>query len=200
MALSVAWIRREGVDLCEGQVLARCCIGEICADVPIGADVAPGVYPLEEAAKSPSLRICVEVLNRQKEKGLRRIEVCRQRESEKCAKKLAEQILLKYGGPILLVGFSDGVANTLLSFTNGAVADAEGRLHPYEFVDVTNPHNWVEKARVVVIAPGALQYVDIAELVKKAKELGKPVVMYGALSALYKDLGIEYFCPYGLKV
>jgi hypothetical protein len=168
--------------------------------VPIGADVTPGVYPLEEAAKSPSLKTCIEVLNRQKEKGLRRIEVCRQIESKKCAKKLAEQILLKYGGPILLVGFNNGVANILFSFTNGAVADAEGRPHPYEFIDITNPHNWVEKARVVVIVPGALQYVDIAELVKKAKELGKPVVMYGALSALYKDLGIEYFCPYGLKV
>jgi len=24
--------------------------------------------------------------------------------------------------------------------------------------------------------------------------------MYGALSVLYKDLGIEYFCPYGIRV
>lgn len=200
MALSVVWIGREGADLCEGQVLARCCIGEICADVPIDARVTPGVYPLEEAAKSPSLKTCVEVLNRQKEKGLRRIEVCKQRELTRCAKKLAEHILLKYGGPILLIGFSENVANVLLSLADGAVADAEGKLHPYEFVDVTNPHNWVERARVVVITPGALQYVNIVELVKKARELGKPVVMYGVLSTLYKDLGIEYFCPYGLKI
>jgi len=198
--LSVMWIRREGIDICEGQVLAKCCIDDVCADVPISAEVAPGRYPIEEAEKNPALKTCLDVLNRQRERGLKRIEVCRQRESGRCSKKLAEYVLSRYGGPVLLIGFNNSVASVLLTLTDGVVADVEAKTLPYDFIDVSNPHSWVEKAKVVVIAPGALQYIDLAELVRKAKELGKPVIMYGALSALYKDLGIEYFCPYGLKV
>ncbi|MEM1597241.1 MAG: hypothetical protein QXP31_09105 [Pyrobaculum sp.] len=199
MSLSVSIIKKNGVDICEGQVLARCCIGNICADVPVDADTKPGVYDLETAAKDPRLRPCVEILQTASEKGFKRLEVCDSRKSEKCPQKLAEYILSKYGGPILLVGFNNKVASVLFSLTDGVVASAEGAPYPYEFIDVTNPHNWVEKAKVVVVAPGTARLAEVVELIRKAREMGKPVVMYGALSAIYKDLGIEYFCPYGLK-
>lgn len=198
--LSVSIIRREGVDLCEGQVLARCCIGDICADIPVNAVVQPGRYSLEEAEKDPVLSKCVYILSRQRESGIKRIEVCRSRDAGRCTKKLAEYVVGKYGGPVLLIGFNTSVASVLFSLSDGLVADVEGRLMPYEFIDVSNPYQWLAQARVVVVAPGALHHVDLAELVKKAKEMGKPVIMYGALSTLYKDLGIEYFCPYGLRI
>ncbi|AFA40535.1 hypothetical protein Pogu_2508 [Pyrobaculum oguniense TE7] len=197
--LSVAILKEYGVDLCDGQALARCCLGDICADVPVDKKTAPGLYSLEEAERSPSLRTCLEVLKRQREKGLRRVEVCSEKKSDTCVKKLVEYLLARYGGPILLVGFNSRVARELFSLTNGVVADVEGRLVPYDLVDLSEPENWVEKARVVLITPGALHLTNVVELVKKAKELGKPIVMYGAISTLYKDLGIEYFCPYGLR-
>ncbi|MEZ0319926.1 MAG: hypothetical protein ABWK05_08060 [Pyrobaculum sp.] len=199
MLLSVTIIKKNGVDICEGQVLARCCIENVCADVPIDADIKPGIYDLETAPKDSPLRTCLEILQRASEKGFKRLEVCGSKKSEKCPKKLAEYVLSKYGGPVLLVGFNNRVASALFSLTDGVVASAEGTPYPYEFIDVSNTHNWVEKAKVIVVAPGTVRLAEVAELIKKAREMGKPVVMYGALSTIYKDLGIEYFCPYGLK-
>jgi len=198
--LSVSIIRREGVDLCEGQVLARCCIDDVCADIPLEASVQPGLYSLEEAEKHPNLNKCIDVLSKQRGVGVKRIEVCRSRDAARCARKLAEYVVAKYGGPVLLVGFNRPLAGVLLALSEGVVADVEGRLMPYEFIDISNSYQQLAQVRVVVVAPGALHYVDLAELVKKAKEMGKPVIMYGALSALYKDLGIEYFCPYGKHI
>lgn len=198
--LSVSIIRREGVDLCEGQVLARCCIDDVCADIPLEASVQPGLYSLEEAEKHPNLNKCIDVLSKQRGVGIKRIEVCRSRDADRCARKLAEYVVAKYGGPVLLVGFNRPLAGVLLALSEGVVADVEGRLMPYEFIDISNSYQQLAQVRVVVVVPGALHYVDLAELVKKAKEMGKPVIMYGALSALYKDLGIEYFCPYGKHI
>jgi hypothetical protein len=198
--LSVSIIRREGVDLCEGQVLARCCIDDVCADIPLEASVQPGLYSLEEAQKRPNLNKCIDVLSKQRGVGIKRIEVCRSRDADRCARKLAEYVVAKYGGPVLLVGFNRPLTGVLFALSEGVVADVEGRLMPYEFIDISNSYQQLAQVRVVVVAPGALHYVDLAELVKKAKEMGKPVIMYGALSALYKDLGVEYFCPYGKHI
>lgn len=200
MRLSVSIIRQDGVDVCEGQVLARCCIDDICADIPLNASVRSGVYDLETASRDPVLRVCIDVLSRQRERGIKALKVCKSGDAERCVKKLAEYVLTKYGGPILLVGFNKKVASVLFSLSEGIVADEEGRLVPYDFVDVSNPYQWLEKTQVVVVAPGVLDRIDIAQLARKAKELGKPVVMYGAVSHVYRDLGIEYFCPHGLKI
>lgn len=198
MSISVTILRENGVDTCEGQVLARCCDGEYCADVPLGKEVKPGAYTIEEAARDPNLRLCLEVLSRQREKGIRRLEVCGTK-SKRCPQKFVEYLATKFKGSVLLVGYNEGIARLVFSFTDGAVADREGRLRPYDFVDISNPYAWIEKVGVVVISPGALRDIQLIELVKRAKELGKPVVMYGVISELYKDLGIEHFCPFGLK-
>ncbi|MBP1450080.1 MAG: hypothetical protein JZD41_08845 [Thermoproteus sp.] len=58
----------------------------------------------------------------------------------------------------------------------------------------------VEKAGVVVIAPGAASSVDIDMIVSLARQAGKPVVAYGvSLAGLAKQLGILHFCPYGRR-
>lgn len=200
MKLAVSIIRRDGVDICEGQVLARCCLEDMCADVPLDASIEPGLYELEKALENPALRICVEILTRQRERGIKALKVCKPKEADKCVKKLVEHVLSKYGGPVLIFGFNKRVAGDLFSFTYGYVADMGGQLEPYDFVDATDPYQLLDEVKAVVVAPGALHYVNVVELVRRAKELGKPVIMYGALSAVYKDLGIEYFCPYGLKI
>lgn len=197
--LYVSVVKDEGVDICEGQVIARCCIEDFCADVPVEGSIKPGVYSREEIERSPILKHCVDILTRQREIGIRRIEVCKSRYAAKCVKKLAEHVVSRYGGPVLLVGFNKNIASVFFSLADGIIADTEGRLVPYDFVDISNPAQWVDKVNVIVISPGALHHVDVVELVKKAREQKKPIVIYGALSTLYKDLGVEYFCPYGLK-
>ncbi|MEM0478784.1 MAG: hypothetical protein QXS16_00515 [Pyrobaculum sp.] len=197
--LHVTIVKDDGVDLCEGQVLAKCCVEGFCADVPVEKGIKPGVYSIEDIEKNPVLKFCIDVITRQKEMGIKKIEVCTSKHASKCVKKLVEHVISRYGGPVLLIGYNENVAKVFFSLTDGLVADTEGRLVPYDVVDISNPAQWVDKASVVVISPGALRHVDIIELTKKAKELKKPVVVYGALSPLYKDLGIDYFCPYGLR-
>jgi len=200
VSLTVAAVREEGVDLCDGQVLARCCIGDICADVPVNSGIKPGVYSIEEAMKDEQLRTCLEVLNRQREHGIRQLATCRAKESEKCIRKLTEYVLSRYGGPVMLVGFNDKVAATLYSMAYILVASEEGRPVPLDLVDVSSIKGWIGQVKAVVVAPGALTSAQLLELVNEAKAHGVPVIMYGALSVLYKDLGIEYFCPYGIRV
>ncbi|MEM4493120.1 MAG: hypothetical protein QXJ71_05100 [Pyrobaculum sp.] len=52
--LSVAILKEYGVDLCDGQALARCCLGDICADVPVDKKTAPGLYSLEKTKRKRS--------------------------------------------------------------------------------------------------------------------------------------------------
>ena len=200
MSLTVAAVREGGVDLCDGQVLARCCIGDICADVPVNSGIKPGVYSIEEAMKDERLRTCLEVLNRQRELGIRQLTTCRAKESEKCVRKLTEYVLSRYGGPVMLVGLNGKVAATLYSMAYILVASEEGRPVPLDLVDVSSIKGWIGQVKAVVVAPGALTSAQLLELVNEAKAHGVPVIMYGALSVLYKDLGIEYFCPYGIRV
>ncbi|MFN3803702.1 MAG: hypothetical protein ACK4SY_01445 [Pyrobaculum sp.] len=198
MPLHIVAVKRSGVDICEGQILVRCCIDGMCADVPISDGFEPGVY--DENTQNPNLKNCLEVLSRQREMGIARLEVCGDKKSQKCPRKLAEYILSKYGGPVLLVGFNREVAEAIFTLTDGFVADVEGRLYPFNFIDMSNPYSWIDKVRSIVVSPGVIHHEEVIELIKKAKGLGKPVVMFGVLSPLYKDLGIEHFCPYGIKI
>lgn len=200
MSLIVTPLRRYGVDTCEGQVLTRCCIGEICADVPLDQHVEAGAYSLEEAARHQVLKICVDVLKRQSELGIGKLRVCGEKYAERCRRKLVEYVLAKYGGPVLLVGFNNKLADLIFSFTQGYVADMEKRLYPHDFVDISNIYSGLKHVKSVVIASGFLSREEILDLVKKAKEMGKPIIMFGVLSTLYKELGVDYFCPYGLKL
>lgn len=200
MSLIVAAVREEGVDTCDGQVLAKCCIGDICADVPVSGGIKPGVYSIEEAMRDERLRTCLEVLNRQRERGIRRLATCRAKESEKCVRRLTEYVLSRYGGPVMLVGLNNKVAASLYSIAYVLVASEEGRPVPLDLVDASSVKGWIGQVKAVVVAPGALTGTQLLELVNEAKAHGVPVIMYGALSVLYKDLGIEYFCPYGIRV
>ncbi|MFN7105747.1 MAG: hypothetical protein ACK4M3_04100 [Pyrobaculum sp.] len=170
----------------------------MCADVQINDGIEPGVYNID--THPPNLKNCLEVLSRQREKGITRLEVCGRKNSEKCPRKLAEYVLSKYGGPVLLIGFNREVAEAIFTLTDGFVADVKGRLYPFNFIDVSNPYSWLDKIRSIVVSPGVIHHEEVIELIKKAKGLGKPVVMFGVLSPLYKDLGVEYFCPYGIKI
>jgi len=200
VSLIVAAVREEGVDVCDGQVLAKCCMGDICADVPVGSGIKPGVYSIEETMRDERLRTCLEVLNRQREHGIRRLATCRAKESEKCVRRLTEYVLSRYGGPVMLVGLNNKVAAALYSMAYVLVASEEGRPVPLDLVDASGAKRWIGQVKAVVVAPGALTSAQLLELVNEAKARGVPVIMYGALSVLYKDLGIEYFCPYGIRV
>jgi len=200
VSLTVVAVREEGVDTCDGQVLAKCCIGDTCADVPVSSGIKPGVYSIEEAMRDERLRTCLEVLNRQRERGIRRLATCRAKESEKCVRRLTEYVLSRYGGPVMLVGLNNKVATTLYSMAYVLVASEEGRPVPLDLVDVSSIRGWMGQVKAVVVAPGALTSAQLLDLVNEAKAHGVPVIMYGTLSVLYKDLGIEYFCPYGIRV
>ena len=193
---------RAGVDACEGQRIARCCIGNICIDAPVDADVKSGRYTLSESVKNPSLRFCVEAIRARALTAARSALSCHPHESARCVNRFAEYIALLYGGPVLLVGYSERVVDVLGSITPELYVYDPARVatKPVGLVDENNLPDVLAKIGVVVIAPGAASSVDVKSLVEMAKRAGKPVVSYGAsFAGLAKQLGILHFCPYGRK-
>ncbi len=193
---------RGGADACEGQKIARCCIGSICVDAPVEPDVKSGAYELAKALENPSLRFCVEAIRARALTAAKSALTCHPRESNKCVNKFAEYIALLYGGPVLLVGYSEKVANVLSNITPEVYVYDPSRisLKPLGFVDDNALPEILQKIGVVVIAPGAATSVDVKSLVELAKRAGKPVVAYGvSFAGLAKQLGVLHFCPYGRK-
>ncbi len=193
---------RSGADTCEGQKIARCCIGNICVDAPVEPDVKSGAYELSKALENPSLRFCVEAIRARALTAAKSAFACHPHESSKCVNKFAEYIALIYGGPVLLVGYSERVVNALSNITPEVYIYDPARisLKPVGFVDDNALPEILHKIGVVVIAPGAASSVDVKTLVELAKQAGKPVVAYGvSFVGLAKQLGILHFCPYGKK-
>ncbi|MGC9170584.1 MAG: hypothetical protein ACP5HD_07560 [Thermoproteus sp.] len=193
---------RGGTDACEGQKIARCCVGNICVDAPVDADVKSGRYALSEAVENPSLRFCVEAIRARALTAAKSAFSCHPHESERCVNRFAEYIALLYGGPVLLVGYSERVVDVLGSITPELYVYDPVRVatKPVDLVDDNSLPKVLTKIGVVVIAPGAASSVDVKSLVEMAKRAGKPVVAYGvSFAGLARQLGILHFCPYGRK-
>ncbi|MEZ0249057.1 MAG: hypothetical protein ABWJ97_07260 [Thermoproteus sp.] len=201
-SLVVTVSSRSGVDTCEGQKIARCCIGNICVDAPVDANVKSGVYDMSKAAEDPSLKFCVEAIRARALTAAKSAFSCHPHESVKCVNRFVEYIALLYGGPVLLVGYSEKVVNALGSLTPELYVYDPARIapKPVGFVDEKSLPDVISKIGVMVIAPGAATSVDVKSLVELAKQAGKPVVAYGvSFAGLAKQLGILHFCPYGKK-
>lgn len=201
-ALVVSVSDRGGADTCEGQRIARCCIGNICVDAPVEPDVKSGVYELAKAVENPSLRFCVEAIRARALTAAKSALACHPRESSRCINKFVEYIALLYGGPVLLVGYSERVAEALSVMTPEIYVYDPARvsLKPLGLVDDSSLPEVLRKIGVVVIAPGAASSVDVKTLVELARQAGKPVVAYGvSFAGLAKQLGVLHFCPYGRK-
>lgn len=179
--------------------MARCCIGNICVDAPVDPHVRSGSYELASALEDPSLKFCVEAIRARALTAAKSAFSCHPHESSKCVVKFAEYIAMTYGGPVLLVGYSGRVADMLDVVVPDIYIYDPARIAPsrLNLVDDASLVDVVEKAGVVVIAPGAASSVDIDMIVSLARQAGKPVVAYGvSFAGLAKRLGILHFCPY----
>lgn len=198
--LSVTVYERHGADTCEGQKMARCCIGNICVDAPVEPHVKSGEYDIASAVEDPVLKFCVEAIRARALTAARSALACHPHEGARCVKRFVEYIGLAFGGPVLLVGYNERVAEELNAVSPYIYVYDPNRIgpKPFEFVDETNLADVLYRVNVVVIVPGAASSVNIADMVSLAKRAGKPVIAYGvSFAGLAKQLGIAYFCPFG---
>ncbi|CCC81520.1 hypothetical protein [Thermoproteus tenax] len=198
--LKVSVSERSGADTCTGQKIARCCLGNICIDAPVDSNVKSGAYSVEDALRDPSLRFCVEAIRARALTAAKSAFSCHPHESNKCVSRFVEYISLIYGGPVLLVGYSERVANALDYIVPEIYVYDPARVSPkpVDFVDDDGLKRIIDKVGVVIIAPGAATSVDVKSIVERARQAGKPVIAYGvSFAGLAKQLGVLHFCPYG---
>lgn len=194
--IAVVSVRGGGVDSCEGQVIARCCRGGVCADVPVDRGLEPGEYEVDDPRVSP----CVEVIEGLRERGIKAAYVCHSKESERCLARLAALLALRFRGALLLVGYSGAVAGALAKmFPQIYLCDPQGPTSAYDWVGPERLKEVLGRVEAVVVSPGSLARVEVRELVEAARRHGKPVVAFGASMAYLKELGVEHFCPYGRR-
>jgi hypothetical protein len=79
----------------------------------VDPQVKSGEYSIASAVEDPLLRFCVEAVRARALTAARSALACRPHESARCVKRFVEYIGIAFGGPVLLVGYNERVAEGL---------------------------------------------------------------------------------------